>query len=161
LGLAHTEPGRTFDAPEIALLSRFAHLASLALESARLYAAAQDELQERRRAEHALREAELRYRRLVEPLPLVTYISPADESVGNLYVSPQVETMLGYPAEEWIESPNLLHQAVHPHHLERVLADAPRLRETGEAQRSEYRYVAADGRVVWVLDETILVRDEA
>jgi PAS domain S-box-containing protein len=116
---------------------------------------------ERLRAEHALEEAELRYRTLVEHLPLVTYISPADESVGNLYVSPQVETMLGYPAEEWIENPNLLHQAVHPDDLERVLADAARLRETGEAQRSEYRYVAADGRVVWVLDETILVRDEA
>jgi PAS domain S-box-containing protein len=160
LGLAHTEPGRTFDAPEIALLSRFAHLASLALESARLYAAAQDELQERRRAEHALREAELRYRTLVEHLPLVTYISPADESVGNLYVSPQVETLLGYPTEQWITNPRLLHDAVHPDDLERVLAEADRLRETGEPLRSEYRYIAADGRVVWVLDETILVRDE-
>jgi PAS domain S-box-containing protein len=160
LGLAHTEPGRTFGPPEIALLSRFAHLASLALESARLYTAAHGELQERRRAEHALREAELRYRTLVEHLPLVTYISPANESVGNLYVSPQAESVLGYPAEEWIENPSLLHDAVHPDDLPRVLADAERLRETGEPLRSEYRYIAADGRVVWVLDETILVRDE-
>ncbi len=160
LGLAHGDPHKVFGASEIELLSRFAHLASLALESARLYAAAQDELQERRRAEHALREAELRYRTLVEHLPLVTYISPPDESVGNLYVSPQVETLLGYPTEEWIRNPNLLHDAVHPDDLERVLADATRLRETGEPLRSEYRYIAADGRIVWVLDETILVRDE-
>ncbi len=160
LGLAHTDPGRSFGPDEIALLSRFAHLASLALESARLYAAAQDELQERRRAEHAFREAELRYRTLVEHLPLVTYISPADESVGNLYVSPQVETLLGYATEEWIENPSLLHDAVHPDDLERVLAEAQRLRETGRPLRSEYRYLAADGQVVWVLDETILVRDE-
>ncbi|MGH3042297.1 MAG: PAS domain-containing protein, partial [Gaiellaceae bacterium] len=160
LGLAHDDPAKTFGATEIALLSRFAHLASLALESARLYTAARDELQERRRAEHALREAELRYRTLVEHLPLVTYISPPDESVGNLYVSPQVETLLGYAAEEWITNPSLLHEAVHPDDLERVLADAGRLRETGDPLRSEYRYIAADGRVVWVLDETILVRDE-
>jgi PAS domain S-box-containing protein len=160
LGLAHGDPARTFGPTEIALLSRFAHLASLALESARLYAAARDELQERRRAEHALREAELRYRTLVEHLPLVTYISPPDESVGNLYVSPQVETLLGHAAEEWIANPSLLHDAVHPDDLERVLADAARLRETGEPLRSEYRYIAADGRVVWVLDETILVRDD-
>ena len=160
LGLAHDDPARTFGPTEIALLSRFAHLASLALESARLYAAARDELQERRRAEHALRQAELRYRTLVEHLPLVTYISPPDESVGNLYVSPQVETLLGYAAEEWITNPSLLHDAVHPDDLEHVLGDAARLRETGEPLRSEYRYIAADGRVVWVLDETILVRDE-
>jgi len=160
LGLAHEGQEKAFGAPEIALLSRFAHLASLALESARLYAAAQEELQERRRAENALREAELRYRTLVEHLPLVTYISPADESVGNVYVSPQVEALLGYPAEEWIRNPSLLHDAVHPDDLERVLAEAERLRETGEALRSEYRYVKGDGNVVWVLDETILVRDE-
>ncbi len=160
LGLAHVEPGRTFGAPEIALLSRFAHLASLALESARLYASAQEELQERRRAEAALREAEIRYRSLVEQLPLVTYVSPVDEGVGNIYVSPQVEELLGYPADEWIGNPTLLHEAVHPDDLELVLADAERLRTNGDPVRSEYRYLAADGSVVWVLDETILVRDE-
>ena len=160
LGLAHYDQEETFGESEIALLSRFAHLASLALESARLYAAARDELQERRRAEAALGEAEIRYRTLVEHLPLVTYISPADAAVGNLYVSPQVEELLGYPAADWITNPNLLNETVHPDDIERVLADAERLRETGEALRSEYRYVKADGSIIWVLDETILVRDE-
>jgi PAS domain S-box-containing protein len=160
LGIAYGEPGRGFDPADIALLSRFAHLASLALESARLYTSAKEELAERRRAESAVREAELRYRTLVEHLPLVTYISPVDETVGNLYVSPQVEELLGYPTEEWVKNPNLLSEAVHPDDLERVLAEADHLRATGEPLRSEYRYITADGRTVWVLDETILVRDE-
>ena len=160
LGVAFLEEGRTFTEPELALLSRFAHLASLALESARLYSSAQEELQERRRAEGALRDAELRYRTLVEHLPLATYISPVDSSLGNLYVSPQVEELLGYPADAWLRSPELLLQAVHPDDLERLLADAERLRTTGEPVRAEYRYRAADGRTVWVLDETNLVRDE-
>ncbi|HJS70776.1 MAG TPA: PAS domain S-box protein [Gaiellaceae bacterium] len=160
LGIAYGERGRGFDDSDIALLSRFAHLASLALESARLYTSAKEELAERRRAESAVREAELRYRTLVEHLPLVTYISPVEETVGNLYVSPQVEELLGYPTEEWVKNPNLLSEAVHPDDLERVLAEADHLRETGEPLRSEYRYVTADGRTVWVLDETILVRND-
>ena len=160
LGVAFLEEGRTVTEPELALLSRFAHLASLALESARLYSSAQEELQERRRAEGALRDAELRYRTLVEHLPLATYTSPVDSSLGNLYVSPQVEELLGYPATEWLGDPELLLRTVHPDDLERLLADAERLRETGEPIRAEYRYRAADGRTVWVLDETNLVRDE-
>ena len=160
LGVASHDEDRSFAEPEIALLSRFAHLASLALESARLYSSAQEELQERRRAEGALRDAELRYRTLIEQLPLATYISPVDSSVGNLYVSPQVEDLLGYRAEQWVEDPELLLRSVHADDLERLLADAERLRSTGEPIRAEYRYRAADGRTVWVLDETNLVRDE-
>ena len=160
LGVAFVDESRTFGDADVALLSRFAHLASLALESARLYSAARSELQERRRAEGALREAELRFRTLVEHLPLATYISPIESPVGNLYVSPQVEDLLGYPADEWVESPELLLDTVHPDDLQRLLADAERLRATGEPSRAEYRYRAADGRTVWVLDQTMLVRDE-
>jgi PAS domain S-box-containing protein len=160
LGVAFLEEGRAVTEPELALLSRFAHLASLALESARLYSSAQEELQERRRAEGALREAELRFRTLVENLPLTTYISPVDSSLGNVYVSPQVEDLLGYPAEDWVRNPELLLRTVHPDDLERLLADSEHLRETGEPIRAEYRYLAADGRTVWALDQTMLVRGD-
>ncbi len=54
IGLAFAEPGRTIGADEIALLNRFAQLASLALENARLYAAAQQELTDRKRAEESM-----------------------------------------------------------------------------------------------------------
>ncbi len=80
--------------------------------------------------------------------------------MGNLYVSPQVEELLGYPADDWLRNPELLLQAVHPDDLERLLADAEGLRTTGKPIRAEYRYRAADGRIVWVLDETNLVSDD-
>jgi PAS domain S-box-containing protein len=43
LGVGYTEPGRSIDDPEWALLERFAQLASLALANARLYAALREE----------------------------------------------------------------------------------------------------------------------
>jgi diguanylate cyclase (GGDEF)-like protein/PAS domain S-box-containing protein len=54
IGLAWTEEGQKFEDEEIELLSRFAELASIALDNARLYTAAQQELAERKRAEEAL-----------------------------------------------------------------------------------------------------------
>lgn len=55
LGMAHNEPGKTFSPATVALLERFAPLAMLALENARLYSAVQEELAERTRAEAIIR----------------------------------------------------------------------------------------------------------
>jgi len=44
--------------------------------------------------------------------------------------------------------------------LEAVLAEVERTHATGEDFRMEYRLIAADGRTVWVHDETVAVRDE-
>ncbi len=74
-------------------------------------------------AEERLVEAEERYRTLVEQLPLGTYIRPLDMSRPNIYASPQVEPMLGYPAEEWMTNPDLLATIVHPDDRERVLSE--------------------------------------
>jgi PAS domain S-box-containing protein len=53
IGLAYLEEGRLFGIPEIELLGRFAELASVAIDNARLYEAVQVELEERKRAEAA------------------------------------------------------------------------------------------------------------
>ena len=115
---------------------------------------------ERREAEEKLRQAELRYRTLIEQLPLVTYIGSLDVASSKLYASPQIEQLLGYPAEEWQTNPDLLSAIVHPDDRERVLAAAAWVRQTGEPFRDEYRCITPDGRVVWVQDETYLVHDE-
>lgn len=62
---------------------------------------------ERKREEVRLRESELKYRRLVEQIPAVTYISAIDENGSTLYVSPHIETLLGYSQSEWMVNTTL------------------------------------------------------
>jgi len=57
IGVARTEENRPFSEDEIAPLKQFAQLASIALDNAQLYEAAQQELAERARAQAALRQA--------------------------------------------------------------------------------------------------------
>jgi PAS domain S-box-containing protein len=66
IGLVYMEAGREFTEKEMAVLTRFAALASVALENARLYAAAQAELAERSRAELAARRSEKQLRTIFE-----------------------------------------------------------------------------------------------
>ena len=118
------------------------------------------DITERVRAEDNLREAEQRYRTLVEQIPAVTYIDLADDSDTSVYTSPQIEQMLGYTPQEWQEN-KLWPQRLHPDDRERVLAADERFEAGGEPFSEEYRLIAKDGSVVWVLEEAVLVRGEA
>jgi len=57
LGMAHADSDRVFCDEEVDLLCRFAELASIALDNARLYTAAQQELIERKRIEAEIQRA--------------------------------------------------------------------------------------------------------
>ncbi|HKY24710.1 MAG TPA: EAL domain-containing protein [Gaiella sp.] len=92
------------------------------------------------------------HRALVEQLPLVVYVDAIDAVSSNLYTSPQVEPLLGYPAEAWRIDPNLFVRLLHPEDSERVLA-AHESAHDGSPLSIEYRLLARDGRVVWVHDE--------
>ncbi|HUQ23990.1 MAG TPA: PAS domain S-box protein [Gaiellaceae bacterium] len=111
-------------------------------------------------AEEELRVAETRYRSLIENIPLATYMNSVDDPVTTIYMSPQVEGLLGYTPEEWAARPELARDGIHPDDRQRVAALAREARKQGIPTRSEFRFLARDGRVVWVLDQTIPVRDE-
>jgi two-component system, sensor histidine kinase and response regulator len=120
----------------------------------------QTDITDRRQAEDALREAEERYRTLVERIPVVTFVDRADGSEDPLYISPQIETMLGYTPQEWTAG-KLWRERLHPDDREQVLASDERFLASAEPVDNEYRLLAKDGSVVWVREETVLVRDEA
>jgi diguanylate cyclase (GGDEF)-like protein/PAS domain S-box-containing protein len=117
------------------------------------------DITERERAKARLREAEAKYRSLVEQIPAVIYMDDIDEANSALYRSPFVEQMLGYTPEECLSMS--WQDMLHPDDRERVLSENARTNETGEPFRIEYRMVAKDGHVVWVRDEAMLVKDKA
>jgi diguanylate cyclase (GGDEF)-like protein/PAS domain S-box-containing protein len=114
----------------------------------------------RRRVERELREAEARYRSLVERLPGITYIAEAPGPDPRwLYVSPQVEPMLGYAAGEWKSDPSLWVSSIHPEDRSRVLqAHANSL--TKGSFSIDYRMFTRDRRLVWFHDVGAVIRDE-
>jgi PAS domain S-box-containing protein len=116
-------------------------------------------LGERRQAVASLRDAESRYRALVEQLPLVTYVSAIDKPGFSAYVSPQIEGLLGYTPEEWLATPNLFWRVVHPDDLERVRVEHRTGYATGRPFLTHYRLLTRDGRVVWVEDQVSIVAD--
>jgi diguanylate cyclase (GGDEF)-like protein/PAS domain S-box-containing protein len=110
-------------------------------------------------AEEALQEAETKYRSLVENMPAVVYIDMADESRNTIYINARVQDMLGYSPEDWIAKPDLCIDIVHPEDSERMWKELDRASASGHFA-CDYRYIAKDGRVVWVRDEAVLLKSE-
>ncbi len=111
-------------------------------------------------AEDTRKFAEDRFRSMVEYGPAVSYIDVPDDTASAIYVSPQVEQLLGYTAQEWYDDPELWVRILHPDDRTKALAENARHNETCEPFRVEYRMFHKDGRVVWVHDEATMVRDE-
>ena len=109
--------------------------------------------------EARLRETEGRYRSLVEHIPAVVYIQEIEHEGAISYISPQIEEIMGYSSEEYMEDPDLWVRTIHPDDRERVLAEDRRTDRTGELYSIEFRKVRRDGQVIWVRDEAVLVRD--
>ena len=100
------------------------------------------------------------YRELVEGIPAILYVDRPDEYSTNFYTSPQAESLLGYTREEWGTDQDLWLRIIHPDDLDAVMAENDRSNADGEPFHAEYRVVARDGRVVWIRDDALLVRDE-
>ncbi len=122
-----------------------------------------DDLVKKREEEEKvdLSNSEMDYRALLEQIPGVTYITALDEIGSRLYISPQIEEMLGFPPSEWLTNPHLWFRQIYPDDRKRVLFEFYKSHSNGKPFRSEYRLIRRDGRIVWVRDEGKVVRDES
>ena len=115
------------------------------------------DITEQKRAEVGFRDAETRYRALVEHIPAVVYTETLDADPERFYISPQVERVFGWTDDEWRWTPDFWLNRIHPDDLEAVLEVDRRSNETHEAYSMDYRFRHRDGRWMWVRDEAMFL----
>ena len=121
------------------------------------------DITEQRGTNERLREAEERYRTLVENLPVVTYTAAADETGERdllRYVAPGIERLTGYTPEAWTADAGFWESLIHPEDRDRVVASSRACEDTGDPFDEEYRLIRADGAVIWVHDSAVVVEHE-
>ncbi|MGH3326769.1 MAG: GAF domain-containing protein [Streptomycetales bacterium] len=171
LFFGHPEPG-LFSEDDESLVVGIAGYAAIAIENARLYDAAQQDITAKQRAyeERAATASELeatvarlgaaeeRYRGLVNSLEAIVWEARA-EDLRFTFVSPQAESMLGYPVDRWITEPGLWAGMIHPDDREWAVKFCVDSTARGRDHDFEYRVISADGRIVWLYDVVTVVRD--
>jgi PAS domain S-box-containing protein len=120
----------------------------------------QAEIAERKQAETALKNAEAKYRILVEQLPAATYIMEYGEITNPVYVSPQIESIFGFTAEEWLADPDLWVNQLYPGDRDKVLAEFNLRDKLNQPIDLDYRIVTREGRVRWIHEQSVLILDE-
>jgi len=113
----------------------------------------------RKQTDEALREAEVRYRTLVEHIPAITFISSIDEPSLAIYISSQVEELLGYPVERWHTDPAFWGSLIHSDDQATSTRENDRTSAAIEPMDIEYRMIARDGHEVWIRNEAVPVHD--
>jgi len=141
-----------FDEQDVALVEQLASMMSVAIDNG-------IELSESRRIEEDLEKSVATYRTLVEQIPAITYIATLDRS-RILFISPQVENMLGYGQDDFLSNQETWSQQIHPEDRERVLSEVRRSMKEKTPFHAEYRICSKDGRDIWVSDAASTVRDQ-
>lgn len=159
IGLAHVDKEKQFNAEDIKVLQRFAEIALIALEKARLYSDVRRELAERKKTETILRQSEERYRLLLEssPDPVVVY----DVEGNATYVNPAFEQTFGFsgkellgrqidfvPQENWPETKRAIENMLKGEKIQ--LFETKRLTKDGrllDVQLSSTLYLSREGKL--------------
>lgn len=123
-----------------------------------LPSAIQRMLREQRLAE-GKRQAEAKFRSLVEQIEAITYVVALDGTGRMSYISPQI-TMLGFSSEEWLADQALHARQIHPDDRAAAMQAIDISRAGGNPLRHEYRLITRTGEVIWFRDEVKAVSDE-
>lgn len=124
-----------------------------------LLPSALERIQRERRLMKEKRQAEARFRTLVEQTQAISYVVATGRPDRFHYISPQIG-ILGAVPEEWLNNPGLYAASMLPEDRNEVLAEVLRCRRDGLPLRLEYRLRARSGEVLWFRDQADVVHDD-
>ena len=110
----------------------------------------------------ALRRTEQRLQTVVEGAHGIIYIAEIGDIGRWIYVSQQIEGILGFTAEEWMSDPALWATQLHPDDRQAVLEEERELSNytPGRMHASEYRMLTRSGETRWLRDAATIVATE-
>lgn len=94
--------------------------------------------------------------RLPERPPVIHYVAGLSPDRPLQYISPQIAA-LGYTPEEWLASPDLWADRIHPDDRQAVQAALEVVCSERQALQIEYRLLTAGGEPVELRDEAVIV----
>jgi PAS domain S-box-containing protein len=113
---------------------------------------------QRKEAEEAREAARSQLTLLLSAAPSVIYSFKAHGDFAPTFVSANISHMLGYSADQYLQTPDFWRSCVHPDDLPEVEAKQAELFRKCE-HLAEYRFRKKDGTYCWVSDEQHLIRD--
>ena len=113
-----------------------------------------------RRSRRALREAEARYRSLIESLPAIVYVSEIEAPFRPIYVSPEIQC-LGYSLDDWRRNPDLWISLLDDQDRIRMFGESGAPPPSVRSGEYEYRLSAQGGEARWFHDRGRYVKDNA
>ncbi|GAK60638.1 multi-sensor hybrid histidine kinase [Candidatus Vecturithrix granuli] len=119
-----------------------------------------EDITERKQAEEALQESEVRLQFLVASNPAIIYTSRVSGDYGVTFMSTSVAALLGYKPEEFLRDSRFWVNHIHPDDAARVLAEFPVMFEQGTLTH-EYRFLHKNGDWRWMRAELKVIRDVA
>lgn len=75
------------------------------------------------------------------------------------YIGPQIEKLLGYPRQSWVDA-KIWAERIHPDDRERVVNYCISQSENGDDHFADYRAIAENGSIVWIRDIVHVVREQ-
>ena len=105
------------------------------------------------------RQREALYASLINAMPGAAYRCSADDSWTVLFISDAVQQLSGWSSADYLASPELLRELVHPDEHARVTAEVQAAIDADRSYTLEYRAVHRDGHVFWAWERGKAQRD--